>query len=180
MLTAAPQAIAEHQGHGDAQAQQAQVQLAQHNHAPAQAPAGTDYSIGALKIFAPWTRATPKGAQVGGGYLKIANTGKEADRLVGGSLPQAGRFEVHEMSNKNGIDAHARIAERPRDQARRKRRTQARRLSSTFMQLKEPLVQGKPLKGTLVFEKAGTIEIEYQVAPIGAKEMPASGGHGHH
>jgi copper(I)-binding protein len=46
------------------------------------------------------------------------------------------------------------------------------------MDLKQPLVQGKPVKGTLVFEKAGTVEIEYAVAPIGAPGP--SGGHGGH
>ena len=49
-----------------------------------------DYMIGALKISAPWTRATPKGAQVGGGYLKITNTGKESDRLTGGRKSMKG------------------------------------------------------------------------------------------
>ena len=37
-----------------------------------------------------------------------------------------------------------------------------------FMDLKQPLKHGEKLKGTLVFEKAGKIEIEYEVAPIGA------------
>ena len=37
-----------------------------------------------------------------------------------------------------------------------------------FIDLKQPLKQGDKVKGTLVFEKAGTVEIEYEVAPIGA------------
>ena len=41
-----------------------------------------------------------------------------------------------------------------------------------FMELKQPLTQGRPVKGTLVFEKAGAIEIEYAVAPIGASAPP--------
>ena len=49
------------------------------------------FKLGALVIEAPWARATPGGAQVGGGYMKITNTGKEADRLIGGSLPIARR-----------------------------------------------------------------------------------------
>src|SRR5690606_29344960 len=40
---------------------------------------------GSLTIEAPWARATPAGAKVGGGYLKITNTGNAPDRLVGGS-----------------------------------------------------------------------------------------------
>ena len=49
---------------------------------PAQA---VDVAVGSLKISAPWARATPKGASVGGGYMKITNTGTVPDRLVGGS-----------------------------------------------------------------------------------------------
>ena len=49
---------------------------------PAQA---ADVMVGQLKISAPWARATPKGAQVGGGYLTVTNMGSAPDRLVGGS-----------------------------------------------------------------------------------------------
>ena len=67
---------------------------------PAQAE---DVTVGPLKISAPWTRATPKGAGVGGGYMKITNTGAAPDRLVGGSSDVSGRFEIHEMSVDNGV-----------------------------------------------------------------------------
>ena len=50
-----------------------------------------DYAAGSLKIDHPWTRATPKGAAVAGGYLKITNTGAAPDRLVGGTFASAGR-----------------------------------------------------------------------------------------
>ena len=43
-----------------------------------------EYKIGTLEIGHPWARATPKGASVAAGYLKVTNTGKEADRLIGG------------------------------------------------------------------------------------------------
>jgi copper(I)-binding protein len=61
------------------------------------------YKLGQLVIEEPWARATPAGAQVGGGYLKITNTGKEADRLIGGSLPVATSVEVHQMTMSNGV-----------------------------------------------------------------------------
>ena len=62
-----------------------------------------DYTVGALKIHDPWARATPKGAQVGGAYMTITNTGTTADRLIGGSTAVAKGFEVHEMSLANGV-----------------------------------------------------------------------------
>jgi periplasmic copper chaperone A len=61
------------------------------------------YKLGQLIIEAPWARATPKGAEVGAGYLKITNTGKEADRLMGGSLPVATSVEVHQMTMSDGV-----------------------------------------------------------------------------
>src|SRR5258708_24723635 len=62
-----------------------------------------DYKIGNLQISQPWARATPKGAAVAGGYLKITNTGTAPDRLLGGSTDIAKRFEVHEMSIDKGV-----------------------------------------------------------------------------
>jgi periplasmic copper chaperone A len=38
-----------------------------------------------------------------------------------------------------------------------------------FMDLKEPLREGRTVPGTLVFEKAGTIAIEYAVRSIAAR-----------
>ena len=76
---------------------------------PRRRPPPQSYKVGALVIEAPWTRATPGGAQVAGGYLKITNTGNEADRLVGGSLPIASA--VRDARNGHGRrrheDAHA-------------------------------------------------------------------------
>ena len=62
-----------------------------------------DYTAGSLKIDHPWTRATPKGAAVAGGYLKITNAGAAPDRLVGGTFASAGRFKIHEMKTENGV-----------------------------------------------------------------------------
>jgi periplasmic copper chaperone A len=137
----------------------------------------TTIKLGALSIEAPWTRATPAGAKVGGGYMKITNTGKEPDRLVGGALPQAGRFEVHEMAVAGGVMTMRQLAAglviRPGETVELKPGS----MHLMFMDLKEPLKTGMPLKGTLLFEKAGQVEVEYHVAPIGAGSM---GDHTHH
>ena len=62
-----------------------------------------DYKLGPLVIDHPWSRATPKGAPVAGGYLKITNTGTTPDRLTGGSAEIAKRFEIHEMRMDGGV-----------------------------------------------------------------------------
>src|SRR5215831_19188253 len=61
------------------------------------------YTAGAIEVSNPWARATPKGAQVGGAYMTITNKGAEADRLIDGSTPVAGKVQVHQMSMDKGV-----------------------------------------------------------------------------
>jgi periplasmic copper chaperone A len=49
-----------------------------------------------------WSRATPGGAEVDGGYLTIENKGTEANRLTGGSA-DAGKVEMHEMARNSRV-----------------------------------------------------------------------------
>src|SRR6478609_2602476 len=79
---------------GQADAKKAPAPLLRVAAAKDAAPA---YKVGNLSLSAPWTRATPGGAKVAGGYVVIANGGSTPDRLVGGSTPIAGRIEIHEM-----------------------------------------------------------------------------------
>ena len=62
-----------------------------------------EFKVGALDIGHPWSRPTPKDANIAGGYLTITNKGKVADRLIGGASPAAGQIEVHEMANVDGM-----------------------------------------------------------------------------
>ena len=48
-----------------------------------------------------------------------------------------------------------------------------------FVGLKQPFEKGKRVKGTLQFEKAGTVEVEYAVEAIGGTPgMDTTGQHG--
>jgi len=134
------------------------------------------YNIGSLKIEQPWTRATPGGAKVGAGYMKITNTGKEPDRLVGGTLPQAGRFEVHEMAMAGGVMQMREIAGGLEIAPGKTVELKPGGYHVMFMDLHDPLKQGDKLKGQLRFQKAGTVDVEYRVEGVGAQNP---GQHGH-
>jgi copper(I)-binding protein len=137
--------------------------------------AAETYSAGGLQIGDPWARATPKGATVGGGYLTITNKGAEVDRLIGGSLAPASRFEVHTTVTENGVARMRQVTSleiKPGETVE----LAPGGMHVMFMGLKQPLQQGQTVKGTLVFEKAGTVAIEFSVQGIGA---PA-GAHKHH
>ena len=45
--------------------------------------------------------------------------------------------------------------------------------------LKTPLRAGDTVRGTLVFEKAGPVDIVYRVVPVGAPEPGPVSGHRH-
>ena len=152
--------------------------------APAHAQSSpASVKAGTLTIEQPWSRATPSGAKVAGGYMTITNTGTTPDRLVGGSLPQAGRFELHEMKTENGV-----MTMRPLPQGLEIKPGETVKLAPggyhvMFMDLKEPLKQGETLSGELRFEKAGTVPVTYSVQAVGAASpggAPAAGGHGGH
>ena len=127
-----------------------------------------EYKAGSLEIKHPWARATPKGASVAGGYMTIINTGTAPDRLVGGSTPMAGKFEIHQMAMDDGV---MKMRPLPNGIEIKPGQTVEFKPGSNhlmFVGLKQPFEQGRRVKGTLVFEKAGTVEVEYAVEAIGA------------
>jgi copper(I)-binding protein len=135
-----------------------------------------DYTVGSLKIDHPWTRGTPPSAKVAGGFMTITNTGSVPDRLIGGTFPLAGRFELHEMSMDGGVMRMRELAQGLEIKPGETVTLKPGSFHVMFMELKEPLKAGEPVKGTLVFEKAGTITVEYMVEAIGSK----GSGHGDH
>lgn len=144
--------------------------------APATAQHQSVYRLGDLEITEPWTRATPGGAVVAGGFMRIANKGAQPDRLVGGAFSLSKRFEIHEMKMDGGV-----MQMRPLDKGLEIPAGATVELKPggyhvMMIDLTAPVRQGAPLRGALQFEKAGKIEIDFMVAPIGASAPPS---HGH-
>jgi hypothetical protein len=139
-----------------------------------------DYKVGALEIDSPWSRAVPKGAKVAAGYMKIKNTGTEPDRLVGGSTPVAGRFEIHEMRMDKGV---MKMRPLPSGLEIKPGETVELKPSSShimMMDLKEPIQRGKPFKASLMFEKAGQVDVDFAVEAVGASPASTSAHDAHH
>jgi copper(I)-binding protein len=126
------------------------------------------YKIGDLAIGHPWTRATPGGAKVGGGYVAIVNKGTAPDKLIGASLSVADHVEIHEMKMDGGIMQMRPIEGGVEIKPGETVRFEPNGNHLMFMGLKEPLTQGDMVKGQLTFEKAGTVDIEFKVDAIGA------------
>lgn len=135
-------------------------------------------SAGALRIEAPWTRATPGGAKVASGYVRITNTGQESERLIGASMPLSERANVHQMSTEGGV-----MKMRPLEGGLEIKPGETVELKPggyhlMFMDLHGGLREGDTVKGTMVFERAGRVPVEFRVGGIGAG--PPGGEHTHH
>ena len=141
-----------------------------------------DVTVGSLKISAPWARATPKGASVGGGYMKITNTGTTSDRLVGGSTDISRRFEVHEMKMDGGVMKMRPVANGIEIKPGQTVELNPGGYHVMFVGLKQQLKQGEHFKAVLEFAKAGKVDVNFSVAGIGAQSadgdhaMPGMGG----
>jgi copper(I)-binding protein len=132
----------------------------------------TDYKVGSLEIGSPWSRATPKGSQTAIGYMTIKNNGTTPDRLIGGSINVSANFELHSIVMENGI---AKMRELKDVEIGPGQTIEFKPGGShvMFVDLKHPLSKGEHVKGTLVFEHAGTVQIEYSVEGIGAQMSPS-------
>lgn len=137
-----------------------------------------DYKAGALRIGHPWSRATPAGAKVGGGYLSIENTGATPDRLIAISAPVAGRAEMHEMSVSDGVMSMRPLERGVTIEPGAKLELKPGGFHIMFMDLARPLRPEERIKAVLTFEKAGPVEVEFKVEGIGARtSAPAEHAH---
>src|ERR1700675_2620367 len=137
---------------------------------PFTAPAcAQEVKAGDLVITQAWSRATPGGAKVGGGYLTIENKGSAPDRLMGGSADIAHKVQLHEMTTSNGV-----MTMRPLDNGLTIEPGKIVKLAPggyhlMLFDLKSPLKQGDRLPVTLEFEKAGKVKLSLDVEGVGAQ-----------
>jgi periplasmic copper chaperone A len=135
------------------------------------APAGAhDYKAQGLLIDHPWARATPQGTTVGAGYLTVRNRGKTADRLLSAATPVAGKVEIHQMTVKDGVMTMRPVEGGIPIAPGKSVELKPGGYHLMLMDLKALLKAGENVPGSVVFEKAGKVDVEFVVEPIGAKE----------
>lgn len=133
-----------------------------------------DYTVGSLAVDHPWARATPHGAKVAGGFLTVVNNGTVDDRLVSVASAIAEHAEIHEMSMKDNVMTMRPLADGLAVPAGGEVALKPGGYHLMFVGLKRMLRQGESFAATLTFEKAGAVEVSFQV-----EAMTHGGGHGH-
>jgi len=126
------------------------------------------FTVGSLKIIHPWSRATPNGAEVAGGYLAIENTGQEADRLVDVVVEGVSRAEIHEMTTIDGVMKMRPLPNGLELPPGKMVELKPGGFHIMLMGLKVPVTEGSKLAGKLRFEKAGSVDVMFNVEAAGA------------
>lgn len=136
--------------------------------------AAQDYKLGSLEITTPWTRATAPTARTGGGFMTITNKGTTADRLVSARSTVSDKVEIHEMQMDGSVMRMRELAKGLDIPPGATVMLKPGSYHIMFMELKAPLAKDAKVPVTLVFEKAGSIDVQLDVQAMGA--MPQ--GHG--
>ncbi|HMT13375.1 MAG TPA: copper chaperone PCu(A)C [Aestuariivirga sp.] len=120
--------------------------------------------VGNIMLMDIWSKKSPAGANVSAGFMAIMNHGKDADRLVKATAEISPNVQIHTMvmdgdvmkmeELKNGLEIPAgqTVMLKPGS------------FHIMFMDMPGPQPEvGKTFKGTLTFEKAGTVDVVYDV-----------------
>jgi hypothetical protein len=128
-----------------------------------------DYKIGALSVAHPMAFETAKTARTGGGYLSITNTGDAPDRLIGARSDAFPDIMLHETTtDANGVArmAHLDAVEIPAGETVT---FAPGGMHLMFMGLDgDPLEIGEKIPVTLHFERAGDLDVVFNVEARGA------------
>ncbi len=135
-------------------------------------PAASTNIGGTLIVDTAWTRATPPGAPVAGGFLTVRNTGRRADRLLSASSPDAERVEIHEMRMDDGMMRMRRIDEGLAIAPNATLELKPGGYHLMFIQPAHPFVAGETITATLRFEHGGTREVRFAVRAPGSGAPP--------
>lgn len=122
-----------------------------------------------VMVEQPWARASAGQAKAGAAFMTIVNMGPHADRLIAAKSDLAARTELHthlmeggvmKMRQVDGIDV---APGTPTE-------LQPGGYHVMFMGLKKPFIEGETLPLTLIFEKAGPMNVDFVVQGAGAKQ----------
>lgn len=129
---------------------------------------GAEHDSSPMMVESPWSRATPRGSTVAGGYLTLKNAGTASDRLLGGTLSAADQVQIHNMTNQDGVARMREVTQGVEIKPGETFNFEPGGSHLMFVGLKRPLVAGDKIEGTLTFERAGSVKVIFEVMSMGA------------
>jgi copper(I)-binding protein len=127
-----------------------------------------EYEAGELHIDHPWSREMPPTAPTAAVYFIIHNKGASADRLLSVDTPAAGKAEMHEHIDQNGLMKMQQV-QFVTVPAGGEATFAPMAYHVMLFNLKQQAKDGERIPLTLHFEKAGEVTVQVAVQ----KEAPA-------
>ena len=137
-----------------------------------------DYKLGDLLIDHPWARATIGTSPNGAAYMTITTAGAETDRLLRAESDVARRVELHTHLIEDGI-MKMREVEAIEIAPGEPTLLKPGGLHVMLMGLTAPLEECQSFSMTLVFERAGRLEVEVPVEAATTLDGPQEMQHDH-
>lgn len=119
--------------------------------------------VGDITIQHPWARQSPMKATVAAGFMIITNAGKEDDRLVKATAEITTNVQLHDMKMDGDVMKMFELKGGIVIPAGKTVELKPKSMHVMFMDLKAVPVKGQMFRGKLTFEKAGTVDVEYEV-----------------
>lgn len=126
-----------------------------------------EYTLGSIRIVHPWARATVPGAQTGGAYLKLENSGAD-DKLVSVNGNVSAGSELHTTSMNGNVMTMQKLDKGLAVPAGKTVELKPGGTHIMLVELKAPLKEGTTFPLKLRFEKAGEITVDVKVSGLGA------------
>jgi periplasmic copper chaperone A len=122
-----------------------------------------EITIGNLTIEHPWMRRSPMGADVAAGFLTVHNSGTTDDRLVSATLENVPVVQIHDMKMEGDVMKMFELPDGIIIPAGGEAVLKPMAKHIMFMKMSSQPDEGMMVKGTLVFEKAGPVDVEFEV-----------------
>jgi len=135
-----------------------------------------EYTLGELQISHPYARATAPGQPSAGAYIGVTNNGKTADKLLKATSPVAKNVEIHTMSMEGNVMRMRALDFLEVKPGQTVKMQPSEGAHIMLMGLQQPLKAGDTVPLTLVFEKAGKIDVSVNVQALTA----GGNAHAHH
>jgi periplasmic copper chaperone A len=127
-----------------------------------------EITLGDLTISHPWSRQSPMGADVSAGFMKITNKGTVDDKLIKATAEIAPTVQLHDMKMDGDVMKMFEVEGGIAIPAGQTVELKPKSLHVMFMQVPKQPDVGTNFKGTLTFEKAGSVDVEFEVVEPGA------------
>lgn len=124
--------------------------------------AAHQYKAGDIAIGHPWSRPAAKGMN-GVGYLTLTNTGDTPDVLMAVESDVAAKVQIHESSMAGGVMRMTRLKHGVTIPAHGQVELAPAGKHVMMIKLRRPLAVGDKVPATLVFRKAGRVDVVFVV-----------------